>query len=174
MAKLRGEKVRARIEVEVRLDFAAVTEAEFTRRNVAAAPAPGWHPAPDDKAASQPEPAEIWPAFLPAEYIEDAGLRIQAYRQLAGLANNNELEKLRETWRDRFGPLPAAADNLLTLARLKLAAARAKVQKIEVRQDRVMLTKAGELVLPAGKFPRLTSEQPDAKVKEIFGLLQSV
>ncbi len=174
VAKLRGEKVRARIEVELRLDFAATTEAEFTRRGVAAAPEPGWHAAAEDEAASGSGPAEIWPAFLPAAYMEDAGLRIQAYRQLAGLGSNSELEKLRETWRDRFGPLPPAADNLLTLARLKLAASRAKVQKIEVRQERVMLTKAGELVLSAGKFPRLTAPKPDKKVKQIFDLLQSL
>ncbi len=172
VAKLRGEKVRARIEVEVRLDFAATTEAEFTRRNAAATPETGWRP------ASEPEPAhaemEIWPAFLPMAYIEDSGLRIQAYRQLASLSGARELDKLRETWRDRFGPLPEAADNLLTLARLKLAAARHKVQQVEVRQDRLMLTRAGELVLAGGKFPRLTSAKPPLKVKEIFDLLPSI
>jgi transcription-repair coupling factor (superfamily II helicase) len=172
VSKLRGEKVRARIEVEVRLDFAALTEAEYTRRSVAAAPEPGWRTAPEEDAG--PRDRDLWPAFLPATYIEDAGLRIQAYRQLASLAGNSELDKLRATWRDRFGPLPPAADNLLALARLKLAAARHKVQKVEVRQDRLMLTRAGELVLSAGKFPRLTAAEPGAKVKEILGLLQNL
>jgi hypothetical protein len=55
-----------------------------------------------------------------------------------------------------------------------LVAARSKVQKIEVRQDRLMLTRAEELVLTAGKFPRLSSNAPDLKVNEIFGLLQSL
>jgi transcription-repair coupling factor (superfamily II helicase) len=155
VAKLRGEKVRTRIEVEVRLDFAALTEAEFTRRTIGGA-------------------GELWPAFLPSAYIEDAGLRIQAYRQYASLAGNRELEKLRDTWLDRFGPLPEAAENLLLLARLRFAAAKTKVQKVEVRQDRLMLTRAGDLVLVAGKFPRLAAVAPGAKVKEIFGLLQSL
>jgi transcription-repair coupling factor (superfamily II helicase) len=155
VAKLRGEKVRTRIEVELRLDFAALTEAEFTRRTIAGAD-------------------EFWPAFLPSAYIEDAGLRIQAYRQYASLAGNRELDKLKATWRDRFGPLPDAAENLLLLARLRFAAAKSKVQKLEVRQDRLMLTRAGELVLVAGKFPRLVAATPDAKMKEISALLQSL
>jgi transcription-repair coupling factor (superfamily II helicase) len=155
VSKLRGEKVRTRIEVEVRLDFAALTEAEFTRRTVAGVEG-------------------VWPAFLPSAYIEDAGLRIQAYRQFASLAGNRELDKLRATWRDRFGPLPAAADNLLTLARLRFAAAKTKVQKLEVRQDRLMLTRAEELLLVAGKFPRLAASAPAAKVKEIMASLQSL
>jgi transcription-repair coupling factor (superfamily II helicase) len=174
VAKLKGEKVRARIEVEARLDFAALTEAEFTRRSVAAAPEPGWPSAAEQGSSPGGAGEAIWPAFLPSAYIEDASLRIQAYRQLASLAGSSELEKLRGSWRDRFGPLPAAADNLLTLARLKLAAARNKVQQIEVRQDRLMLTRAGELVLTAGKFPRLTSAEPGAKVEEIFGLLKGL
>ena len=173
VAKLRGEKVRSRIEVELRLDFAATTEAEFTRRGIVAAPEPGWQPAEEESDA--PGGAEsVWPAFLPSAYIEEASLRIQAYRQLTGLANAGELEKLRANWRDRFGPLAPAAENLLTLGRLKLAAARNKVQQIEVRKDRVMFTRAGELVLTAGKFPRLMSKDPSAKVKEIFALLQGL
>jgi transcription-repair coupling factor (superfamily II helicase) len=171
VAKLRGERVRTKIEVEVRLDFAALTEAEFTRRSAAAEPEPGWRPAPEEEPAQK---SEVWPAFLPAAYIEDSALRIQAYRQLASLAGITELEKLRESWRDRFGPLPDAADNLLTLARLKLAAARNKVQQIEVRQDRLMLTRSGELILNAGKFPRLSAVEPGLKVKEIFSLLQGL
>ncbi len=173
VAKLRGEKVRARIEVEVRLDFAALTEAEFTRRGIASAPEPGWRPAAEEEAAPG-APAPIWPAFLPSSYIEESSLRIQAYRQLAGLTTGTELDQLRTNWRDRFGPLPAAAENLLMFARLKLAAARHKVQQIEVRQDRVMFTRAGELLLTAGKFPRLTARDPALKVKEIFGLLQGL
>ena len=101
-------------------------------------------------------------------------MRIQAYRQLSGIARLDELETLRETWRDRFGRLPEPVDNVLELTRLKLLAASRKIQGIEVRGDKVMFTRAGELLLAAGKFPRLTSTKPVSKIREICALLDNL
>ena len=114
----------------------------------------------------------MWPAYVPASYIEEPKLRIQAYRQLAEIARDDELATLGATWRDRFGRLPQPVANLLELTRLKLLASRRRVQQIEVRGDKVMLTRGGDYVLVGGKFPRLTSADPVSKVREIHGLLE--
>ena len=153
VGKLRGEKTRTRVEVTMRLDFVATSEAEYTGR------------------AAVTEDAPAWPAFLPAVYIEEPRLRIQAYRQLAEVARVDELETLQKTWRDRFGRLPAAVENLLGLTRLKLLAASRKVQQVEVRGEKVMFTRGGELVLDGGKFPRLTSSEPLSKIRQVSELL---
>ena len=142
------------MEVTARLDFVATSEAEYQ------AHAASDHPA--------------WPAFLPAEYIEEPRLRIQAYRQLAGVSRLDELETLQTTWRDRFGRLPVPAENLLEFTRLKLLAASKKVQGIEVRGEKVMFTRAGELLLTGGKFPRLTSPEPLTKLRQILALLENL
>ena len=154
VSKLRGEKARPRVDVTMRLDFVATSEAEFAGRAAAAEVA--------------------WPAYLPAAYIEEPRLRIQAYRQLAGVAREDELKTLRETWRDRFGRLPEAAENLLALTQLKLLAARRKVQQVEVRGEKIMSTRAGELLLSGGKFPRLTSTEPLSKIRQISELLENL
>ena len=114
------------------------------------------------------------PAYLPAEYIEDSTLRVQAYRQLAGIVEKSDADELQDSWRDRFGPLPAPAENLLTLSRLKVAAAGRKIEQLETRGDKVMATQGGEYIQFGGKFPRLTSADPFTKMREISGLIESL
>ena len=161
VGKLRGEKVRPRLEVTMRLDFVATSEAEYLGRAVAS----------DDTLATD---EAVWPAFLPVGFIEESRLRIQAYRQLASVSRREELDTLQNTWRDRFGRLPVAAENLVGLTRLKLLAASRRVQQVEVREDKLMCTRTGELVLIGGKFPRLTSQEPVSKIHEISDLLENL
>ena len=82
-------------------------------------------------------------------------MRIAAYRQLAEVTSQEQLHRLAKDWRDRFGKFPAAVDNLLLLTEIRLAAAKARIQRVEVRDGKVMLTRRGEFILFGGKFPRL-------------------
>ena len=171
VGKLKGERVRPRLDITMRLDFVATSEAEYSARladNSDAAAAAASETGEDSNVAP------VWPAFLPAEFIEEPRLRIQAYRQLAGISRPDELETLGETWRDRFGRLPAPAENLLAFTRLKLHAASRKVQAVEVRGAKVMCTRGGELLLVHGKFPRLTSPDPLSKIHQIADLLEKL
>ena len=132
VAQLKGQKFRPRLEVQTRLDFVATNEAEFASASDG-----------------------VVPAFIPANYIADTALRIAAYRQLAEVTTQEQLHRLTKDWRDRFGKFSATVDNLLLLTEIKLAAAKANVQRVEVRDDKLMLTRRGEFILVAGKFPRL-------------------
>ena len=175
VGKLKGEKNRQRLEVVTHLDFVATTEADFLRHTHDREVEPTVKTPVDREPVERPlQRGEWWPAFLPAGYIEEPKLRIQAYRQLAGIARIEELETLQESWRDRYGRLPEATKNLLELTRLKLLAASRRVQQIDVKGVKVMLTRAGDFVLVAGKFPRLTSRDPVTKVREIRRLLESL
>ena len=174
VGKLKGEKNRQRIEVVTRLDFVATTEADFRRQAREQEVEPVKTPVDLEPVELPLQTDEWWPAFLPAGYIEEPKLRIQAYRQLAGITRTEELEALRESWRDRFGKLPQPVDNLLELTGLKLLAASRRVQQIEVKGPKVMLTRGGDFVLVAGKFPRLTSRHPVTKVREIRRYLESL
>lgn len=177
VSKLKGEKVRQRLEVVMHLDFVAGSEAEFQARSQDEDPvAKLAAQTPVDKGPPVRAvlPTEVWPAYLPNNYMEEPKLRIQAYRQLAGVSRLDELEALHKSWRDRFGRLPDAVENLLELTRLKLLAAHRRVQQVEVRGEKVMLTRGDDFVLVAGKFPRLTSRNPLSKVREIRGLLEGL
>ena len=175
VGKLKGEKIRPRLEVVMHLDFVANSEAEYLRHrhDEQAVVAPV---TPVDREPPEPPVTadERWPAFLPTSYIEESKLRIQAYRQLAGVSRNDEIDALQKSWRDRFGRLPEAADNLLELTRIKLLASSRHVQQIEVRGAKAMLTRGSDFVLVAGKFPRLTSRDPVTKVRQIRALLDGL
>ena len=152
VAQLKGDKLRPRLEVEVRLDFVASNEGEFL--------------------AAGPE--RLVPAFIPAGYISDPSLRIQAYRGFAEITAQEQLHRLRRDWRDRFGPLPPAVDNLLLLGEIKLSAARARVSRVEVRESKLMLSRRGDFILVGGKFPRLTSSRIDLNLSEIWQLIKQL
>jgi transcription-repair coupling factor (superfamily II helicase) len=155
IAKLKGEKVKPRVEVVLRLDFVSTNEAEWTR---------------DHRDSSSPATA---PAFLPVNYIAEPQTRIQAYRKLAEITANEQLDQLRKSWRDRFGPLPDAVENLLLMTEIKLAGSSRRFAVVEVREEKLMLTRGGDFVLMGGKFPRLTADAPEAKLREVLLFLRS-
>ena len=136
VAQLKGRKFQPRLDVDVRIDFVATNEAEF----------------------AQLGPERRIPAFVPASYVSDTGLRIKAYREIAGISAHDQLDRIKKEWRDRFGKFPEAVDNLFLLAEIKLAAAKAGISRVEVRERKLMLTQRGEFILVDGKFPRLVAK----------------
>src|SRR5437667_128045 len=81
------------------------------------------------------------------------------------------LESLRRELRDRFGPLPRAMDLLLHVAELKILASERGIAAIETKEDRLMLTRNNDYITLAGKFPRLTKQEPKARLNEVRKLL---
>jgi transcription-repair coupling factor (superfamily II helicase) len=114
------------------------------------------------------------PSFLPQSYISEAKLRIDAYRRLAEAGSREELEELRAAWRDRFGPLPAAAENALLTAAIRIEASPRRIPLVEVRGEKLMLTRGGNFILIGGKFPRLTAPDPDSRLREVLGFLEKM
>ena len=114
------------------------------------------------------------PAFIPTSYISDTTLRIQAYRNLAQINSREQWDKLRKEWRDRFGKFPEPVDNLLALTEIKLAAARAGVTRVEVREGKLMLTRRGDFILVGGKFPRLSVGNIERNLAEVVELTKKI
>jgi len=152
VAQLKGEKSSPRLEVEIRLDFVATNEPEFIRRG----------------------PESSVPAFIPTDFITDPALRIQAHRQLAEITNREQWDRLRKSWRDRFGKFPLAVDNLLVLTEIKLAASKASVTRVEVREGKLMLTRRGDFILVGGKFPRISTDKIDRQLAEVLQLVKNI
>jgi transcription-repair coupling factor (superfamily II helicase) len=152
VAQLKSQKLQLRLDVDLRLDFVATNEAEFVHFG----------------------PAARVPAFVPANFINDSALRIRAYRDIAEITTPDQLDRLRRDWRDRFGPFPPAIDNLFLLTEIKLAAANAGVSRVEVRERKLMLTRRGDFILVAGKFPRLVAAKIDQHLPEILELIKKL
>ncbi|PYL52896.1 MAG: transcription-repair coupling factor [Verrucomicrobia bacterium] len=163
VTQLKGEKPRLRLDVDLRLDFVATNEAEFV--------------APPKLARAVGEadslPCKI-PAFIPIAYISEPALRIRAYRDIAQITSPEQLDRLRRDWRDRFGPFPLGVDNLFALIEIKLAAAESGVSRVEVRDRKLMLTRHGDFILVAGKFPRLVASKIEQHLGEVLQLIEKL
>jgi transcription-repair coupling factor (superfamily II helicase) len=181
VAKMKGEKVKPRVEVVLRMDFVITNEAEWMAGLPIAdcqLPIDAQRRAGAAQSAIGNRQLEITavtaaPAFLPASYITEPHTRIQAYRRVAEVGTQEQLDKLRKSWRDRFGPLPEASENALVMVEIKLAAAARKIPQVEVRDRKVMITRGGDFVLVGGKFPRLAATDPAAMLREARDLLRS-
>jgi transcription-repair coupling factor (superfamily II helicase) len=62
--------------------------------------------------------------FIPRSYIRDEKLRLGAYRQLANAEDEEELDSMLRSLKDRYGTAPAQLDNLAYSLRVKLRGQR--------------------------------------------------
>jgi transcription-repair coupling factor (superfamily II helicase) len=60
---------------------------------------------------------------------------------------------------------------LLAVAELRILASERNITSVEVKEDKVMLTRNRDFITLGGKFPRLAKKDPKAKLKEIKRLL---
>ena len=93
------------------------------------------------------------------------------YRKLAQATDKASLESLSRELRDRFGPPPPPVELLLQVAEIRILAADRGIDAIEVKEDKLMLTRQGDFITLGGKFPLLTRKQAPARLKEIKKLL---
>jgi transcription-repair coupling factor (superfamily II helicase) len=71
-------------------------------------------------------------AHLPPDYVPREDLRIEAYRRLAAVTTQAEVDDIRAEWLDRYGPLPPEAEGLLDVARVRAECARLGVTEVSV------------------------------------------
>ncbi len=89
------------------------------------------------KGEAQPEPVEVsvevpTAANLPPDYVTREDLRLEAYRRLAAVTTAAEVDDIRNEWEDRYGPLPEAAVNLLSVAMLRVTCLRLGIAELSV------------------------------------------
>jgi len=95
---------------------------------------------------------------IPPEYVPDQQTRLSLYRRLADARSEGELDTLADEFRDRFGPLPEAVQNLLFQMRVKLRAEAAGLASVSVE--------SGQLVL---RFPPRPEDAPPRVLPPIPG-----
>jgi transcription-repair coupling factor (superfamily II helicase) len=110
-------------------------------------------------------------ASIPFSYISDARQRIEVYRKLAQAGEKPSVQALEKELCDRFGKVPPSIVLLLQLAEIRILASEKRVTIIEVKEDRLMLTRNNDYVMIGSKFPRLTKTTPGGRLGEIKKLL---
>lgn len=128
------------------------------------------------------EPAEIklelpFDANLPKDYVEREELRLEAYRRLAAVESEPEVDDIRTEWSDRYGPLPPAAEALLEVARLRAECVRTGVREVTVTKGTGFggpkwVARISPVELRASRLVRLERRYKGAVYKEGVGQLQ--
>ncbi|MBN2070778.1 MAG: transcription-repair coupling factor [Candidatus Krumholzibacteriota bacterium] len=72
------------------------------------------------------------PAYLPEEFVHDSEERMDIYRRVARAGEAGEVFEIGLELRDRFGPLPAPAENMLKLVELRTRAQNVRLDKVEI------------------------------------------
>ncbi len=79
-------------------------------------------------------------ANLPGEYLPGERLRLEAYRALASAATEEAVDAVRAELVDRYGPIPAAVENLLAVARFKVLCRHYGVTEVSLQGPSVRFT----------------------------------
>ena len=191
---IKGEKPAVKVDVRIRFDFLASHAGELAPASKPLSTEAKRKPAfeidvPRDtyiavelgdedsrrrKNASEAGPVRKDPAYIPLEYVREPAQRIEIYRKLMQATTKDEVEALRADMRDRFGPLPGAAELMLEVADLRLIAAQRKVSSVEVTEGKIKITRNSDLITVGGQFPRLARKEARARLNEIRKLLLSL
>ncbi|MEZ0296411.1 MAG: transcription-repair coupling factor [Candidatus Methylacidiphilales bacterium] len=158
VAHLKGEATTRRVDARLLLDFLVWQEADVDRSHAG--------------------------AYLPSSYLSESRWRIDGYRRLAELGNVEEMQKLQQEWRDRYGVWPEPVTLLWLATELKIRASQARVALVETQGDKLILKTAGtsggagaaggDFLMVGDKFPRLKKIRPQDKLKEILQWLDAL
>ena len=92
-------------------------------------------------------------AFIPASYIKSEYQKLDMYKRIAALENEGERSDMEDELVDRFGDIPAAAQNLLRIAVLKAAAHRSGILQITQKPDGIRFYLQPDASLDVAKIP---------------------
>jgi transcription-repair coupling factor (superfamily II helicase) len=74
-------------------------------------------------------------AHLPPDYVPGGEQRLEAYRRLAAVTTQAEVDDVAAEWLDRYGPLPAPAEALISVARLRAECVRTGIREVTVARN---------------------------------------
>jgi transcription-repair coupling factor (superfamily II helicase) len=80
------------------------------------------------------------PIMIPEDYVPDLDLRMGLYRRLNDVEDRQGIDAFAAEMIDRFGKLPEATENLVTLIEAKLNAKKACIAKIDVGPKGALVT----------------------------------
>ncbi|MBO6949406.1 MAG: transcription-repair coupling factor [Rhodospirillales bacterium] len=85
----------------------------------------------NEEADWSPQVALGMAVLIPDWYVPDLTVRMGLYRRIAWLKDANEIEQTAAEMIDRFGPIPAEAENLLEVVKIKQLCRRAGISKLD-------------------------------------------
>ncbi|MGF7144578.1 transcription-repair coupling factor (superfamily II helicase) [Anaerotaenia torta] len=94
-------------------------------------------------------------AFIPATYIKNEIHKLDIYKRIAEIENEEEMMDMQEELVDRFGDMPAAVNNLLNIALIKSICHSLYIVQLIHKEHEVKLMMYPKAKLAVEKIPEL-------------------
>ncbi|WP_374307460.1 transcription-repair coupling factor [Methylocella sp.] len=126
------------------------------------------------KAGIEEPVEEVWspsitlgaPVTIPESYVGDLQLRLQLYRRLASLENEEEIEAFAAEMVDRFGPSPPEVGQLVKLVSIKALCRKAHVESVDAGPKGVVIAfRDNSFANPPGLVRYVAAQGIEAKVR---------
>jgi transcription-repair coupling factor (superfamily II helicase) len=104
------------------------------------------------------------PALLPPDYVNDVHQRLSLYKRLASCDDEDALIALQEELIDRYGRLPEPARALIETHRLRLAAEKLGVRKIDAAGELIVMTFAPDAPIDPARLIALLQREKNLRL----------
>ncbi len=99
-------------------------------------------------------------AFIPEGYVASSSSRMDIYKQIAEIKTAEDEERIRSSLAENYGKVPAEVDNLINIAKLKLAAKRHGCVKLTISDKSAFAELDGiERLKSEGFLPAITARK---------------
>ena len=135
-------------------------------------------------------------AYIPETYISDENQKIEMYKKIASISNQQDLFDIEEEIEDRFGDIPTMVRNLLSIAYVKQQAQMCGISNISQRNNNIAIKfktdkfvkpqmaiqiasdYKGRILFTASEQPYFTlkgaDEKPEELLKEIGDIVEKI
>ena len=79
------------------------------------------------------------PAMIPDSYIDITAEKIRIYKQLDSLSSDKEIDRARESLKDRFGTLPPEAENIFDVVKIRNLGGKLGFEKIIIKNGMMIM-----------------------------------
>jgi transcription-repair coupling factor (superfamily II helicase) len=80
------------------------------------------------------------PAYLPEEYMSDIDVRLNIYRRLSAMTEQEDLDVIKDEMRDRFGSPRAEVLNLFSVMEARLTMKKLGISKLDITRMALVFT----------------------------------
>ncbi|MCC6095556.1 MAG: transcription-repair coupling factor, partial [Eubacterium sp.] len=98
-------------------------------------------------------------AFIPETYIPEEGQKLDIYKRIAGIENEDEADDMIGELIDRFGEPPRSVTNLVGVSLLKAAAHQAYISEIKQMGREIQIMLYPQAAIQAVKIPEVLDEE---------------
>ena len=97
-------------------------------------------------------------AFIPQSYISNEYQKLDVYKRIAAIENEEEMDDMVEELIDRFGDIPRKVQKLLHIALLKAMAHDVYVTAVEQKGEKYIFTMYEKAKVRPEKIPNVIAE----------------